>query len=264
MRGPLGDNVGMSSNPWRLEGRLCLVTGASKGIGRQIVREFISLGATVIACARDLGPLRSTLAGSASSWVGVEADVTDPATVQRLGMAIEERGGRLHALVNNAGRNIRKETLEYTEDDFEAILDLNLRAAWRLVVRLHPFLVAAGGASVINIGSVASDRAVRPSTAAYAASKGGLDALTTYLSAQWAPQNIRVNTVAPWYVRTPLAEPILSDPAKLEPILARTPLGRIGEPEDVARAVAFLAMPASGWITGIRLPVDGGFTALGS
>ncbi len=102
------------------------------------------------------------------------------------------------------------------------------------------------------------------STALYAASKGGLDALTRYLAVEWGKDGIRVVGVAPWYVRTALAEQVLKDPAKRDAILARTPLGRVGEPQDVARAVAFLASDAASWITGVTLPVDGGFLASGS
>lgn len=245
---------------WRLDGRVAVVTGASRGIGRAIVQELARLGATVIGCARDteglasLGPL----------VVPVTADVTTTEGRAAVLDAVRSRAEALDVLVNNAGRNIRTPTLEMDDVDLRAVLELNLLSPWRLVLDAHPLLSAAARPSVVNIGSVASGLAVRQSTAAYAASKGGLDALTRFLAAEWGPQGIRVNTVAPWYVRTPLAEPVLADPAKREAILARTPLRRLGEPEDIARAVAFLAVPASGWITGCWLPVDGGFSILGS
>jgi len=233
-----------------------VVTGASKGIGLATTRELIALGAEVIAVARDVSPLRD-LAGV----VAVAADLIEPAGRQAVVEAVGP--APLHVLVNNAGRNVRKETLAYAKQDFDAVVGLNLEAVWRLTLDLHPSLSRADGASVVNVSSVAGQRAVLPSTAVYAASKGGVEALTRYLACEWGPQGIRVNTVAPWYIRTPLAEPVLADPDKRAAILARTPLGRVGEPQDVARAIAYLASDAAAFVTGSRLDVDGGYSALG-
>jgi Tropinone reductase 1 len=244
---------------WRLDGRVAVVTGASKGIGWAVTRELVDLGAHVIGCARTI----DRLAGFDAGVTAVAADITTSVGRDAVCAAVAQRGC-LDILVNNAGKNVRKPTLQTTPADFAAVLALNLEAVWRLTLDLHPYLRQSDAASVINIGSVASQLAVRPSTASYAASKGGVEAMTRFLAAEWGPDQIRVNSVAPWYVRTPLAEPVLADPEKRAAILARTPLGRVGEPEDVARAVAFLAMPASSWVTGTRLDVDGGFSALGA
>lgn len=248
--------MGDPRTAWRLDGRRAVVTGASKGIGLATAVELVGLGAEVLGVARDVSPLADV-----RGVVAIAADLTTDGGRAAVVDAVGDDA--LHVLVNNAGRNVRKPTLDYDDADFHAVLGLNLDAVWRLTLDLHPALARADGASVINLSSVAGQRAVLPSTAAYAASKGGVEALTRFLACEWGPQRIRVNTVAPWYIRTPLAEPVLADPDKRAAILARTPLGRVGEPEDVARAIAYLATDAAAFVTGTRLDVDGGFSALG-
>jgi Tropinone reductase 1 len=241
---------------WRLDGHRIVVTGASKGLGRATVEELCRLGATVLGVARNGDELDALAAATGCSTL--VADLTEGHDA-----VVEWAQDGLHGLVNNAGINVRRPLQETRRVDLEQILDVNLHAAFALCRDLHPALAQTRGA-VVNVSSVAARAAIRTSTPTYAASKGALDSLTTWLAASWGPDGVRVNTVSPWYVRTPLAEAVLRDPAKEDAILARTPLGRIGEPIDVARAVAFLLLPASGWITGANLPVDGGFLALGS
>ncbi|MEZ4318822.1 MAG: SDR family oxidoreductase [Myxococcota bacterium] len=245
-------------NAWRMDGRRVVVTGGSKGIGAAIVAELCGLGAEVLAVART--PADLEMLADRTGCATLAADVRD---TDRIVDAVRARWDGLDGLVNNAGINIRRSIADTTPNDLSTILAVNLESVFALTQRLHPSLVARRGA-VVNLTSVASERAVRTSTPTYAASKGGIDALTRFLAASWGPDGVRVNGVAPWYVRTPLAEAVLADPAKRQSILDRTPLGRLGEPEDVARAVAWLLMPASSWVTGAIVPVDGGFTALGS
>lgn len=241
---------------WRLDGRRVLVTGATRGLGRATVEELVRLGADVIATGRDQEAL------DALGDLGCRVVYADLATsVAPLIDAVGD--GPLHGLVNNAGINIRKPLATTTDEDFEALLAVNLKPVFALCRDLHPALVRGRGA-VVNLSSVASARAIRTSTPTYAASKGAMESLTRFLATTWGPSGVRVNAVAPWYVRTPLAEQVLRDPAKADMLLERTPLGRLGEPEDVARTVAFLLMPASSWITGATVPVDGGFLALGA
>lgn len=251
---------------WSLDGKVAVVTGASRGLGAAIAVELGRWGAHVVAVARTADALADTVAtihAAGGSAHAVVADVATDAGVAAVVADVAARFPAVHVLVNNVGTNHRAPTLEVTRDAWEALVATNLTSAWMLTRALHPQLLAAQGASVVQVSSVSSVRAVRTSTAIYAMTKGGLDAMTMWLASAWGPDQIRVNGVAPWYVRTPLAEPVLADPTRRDAILARTPLGRVGEPHDVARAVAFLASPASAWITGVTLPVDGGFMALG-
>ena len=246
-------------SPWRLQGRNALVTGGSRGIGRAIARELALLGASVTLVARSQEGLDE--AAGELGVGGIAADVTDPAGRARIVAAARERGP-LHILVHNAGTNVRGPLVGYDDATIERLIALNLIAPLTLSRDLHPLLRAAGDASVIHIGSVAGHVAL-PTGVAYAASKAGLAQAARTLALEWAADGIRVNTVAPWYTRTPLVEPVLSVPATLAAIIARTPLGRIAEPREVATVVAFLAMPASSYVTGQCIAVDGGMTIQG-
>ncbi|MDQ3369904.1 MAG: SDR family oxidoreductase [Myxococcota bacterium] len=247
----------MTDSTWHLRGRSALVTGGSRGIGRAIAEELLTLGASVTVIAR-------TQAGIADvvrelGVTGIVGDVTDAADRARIVAAIPTP---LHVLVHNAGGNVRSPLVGYDDATIAQLIALNLTAPLLLSRDLHPQLRAAGGASVIHVGSVAGQVAL-PTGVAYGAAKAGLAQAARTLALEWARDQIRVNTVAPWYTRTPLVEPVLSRPEALAAILARTPLGRIAEPREVATAVAFLAMPAASYITGQCLAVDGGMTIQG-
>lgn len=233
-------------NPrWTLEGKTALVTGATKGIGLAIAEELASFGANVIRVAR-----------------GGEADIAADVTHAEDRARIFEGLERLDILVNNAGTNIRKKTIEYTYEEYVRIRETNMDSVFELCRLAHPLLRASGAASVVNIASVAAYRHLGTG-APYAMTKAAIAHLTQALAAEWAADGIRVNAVAPWYIRTPLAEPVLQDPERLARILAVTPARRVGEPVEVAALVAFLCMPAAGYITGECVGVDGGFHAAG-
>ena len=251
---------------WRLDGYTALVTGASRGIGAAVLAELAELGAEVIGVARGAEALQASLEPLRSrglSAYGVAADVREAEGRERALEEVRARWGRLDVLVNNVGSNLRKPTLQVSVQDWRALMDLNVTSAFALCQGCHPWLSSSGRGAVVNISSVSSQRAVRSSTAIYAMSKGALDNMTRFLAAEWAPQGVRVNSVSPWYINTPLARPVLDDPARRQAILAATPMGRVGEPVEVAAAVAFLCLPAASWITGVDLPVDGGFLTLG-
>ncbi|SET90898.1 SDR family oxidoreductase [Hymenobacter actinosclerus] len=250
---------------WSLAGQTAVVTGASKGIGAAVAAELLALGATVVAVARTAATLEQQVAEWQQQGLpahALPADVSTPAGRTTLLAEIAERWPQVHILVNNVGTNIRKPTLDYTDDEYRQLLATNLDSAWELSRGLHPRLVAAGGGSIVNISSVAGLVHVRTG-AIYGMTKAALVQLTRNLAVEWAGHNIRVNCVAPWYIRTPLAETVLKNDDFRASVLARTPMGRVGEPEEVAAAVAFLCLPAAAYITGQTLAVDGGFTVNG-
>jgi len=250
---------------WQLTGRRALVTGGTKGIGEAIVRQLLQFGAKVFLVARDNDRLQSQLElyhQEGYAVQGLAADVSQPGAAETIMEALRTHWDSLDILVNNAGTNIRKPAVEYSSSEFDQILNTNLRSAFELTQAAYPLLKASGRASVVFVSSV-SGFVHTSSGAIYGMTKAALHQLTRNLTVEWAPDGIRINSVAPWYISTPLAEPVLNNPEKLAGILRRTPMGRVGTPEEVAAAVAFLCLPAAGYITGQTLAVDGGLLAWG-
>ncbi|MGY0561581.1 MULTISPECIES: SDR family oxidoreductase [unclassified Luteimonas] len=257
----------MDPQRWRLDGQLALVTGGSAGIGRAIARELLGFGARVVIVARDGNALelaRDELLdefpqGEVQALIG---DVADDEQRREILDWVEDQGEGLNILVNNAGGNRSRRATEYAEDEWREIFEVNLFSAFELSRYAFPLLTQHPGSCIVNVGSVAGLTHVRTG-APYGMSKAALHQMTRNLAVEWAAEGVRVNAVAPWYIRTRRTSGALADPDYLDEVLLSTPMDRIGEPEEVAAAVAFLCLPASSYVTGECIAVDGGFLRYG-
>jgi 2-deoxy-D-gluconate 3-dehydrogenase len=249
-----------------LTGKVAVVTGGNGGIGLGMARGLAVAGASVVVAARDAAKSAAAvreLEALGAQASAVEVDVSQERSVAGMVQAVVERFGRLDVLVNNAGINIRKSPEAYTLDEWRRILDTNLTSAFLCSKAFHPIMLKAGGGKIINVGSMLSLFGAS-FAAAYGASKGGIVQLTRGLAAAWAKDNIQVNAILPGWIETDLTIQARKDVPELhDRVLARTPAGRWGVPDDVAGLAVFLASPASNFITGAAIPVDGGYSIQG-
>ncbi|KAK6234228.1 hypothetical protein QUC31_006634 [Theobroma cacao] len=285
----------IKTSRWSLNGMTALVTGGTRGIGHAIVEELAGLGAAVYTCSRNEAELNKCL----KEWEGkgflVSGSVCDASSKDQRQKLMENVAslfnGRLNILVNNVGTNIRKPTIEYSAEEYSKLITTNFESSYHLCQLAHPLLKASQVGSIVFISSVAGVMHIG-SGSIYGPTKGKLPSymvcdtpftlpfsfsslcgdlnflilvaainqLTKNLACEWAKDNIRTNCVAPWYIRTSLVEHLLEKKELLEKIITRTPLQRVGEPEEVSSIVAFLCLPASSYITGQVISVDGGLT----
>jgi len=253
----------MAKHRWRLDGEVALVTGASAGIGQAIAAELAGLGASVLMIARDPDQLERARKEIADDQpqVAIHAKACDAAAADgrdALCDWIEDMGLGLSILVNNVGANQTRAAIDYAENEWRALFETNVFSAFELCRNAYPHLCRHGSASIVNVGSVSGLTHIR-SGVVYGMTKAALHQLTRNLACEWATDGIRVNAVAPWYIRTRRTSAKLADPDYYEEVIARTPMQRVGEPEEVAAAVAFLCLPAASYITGECIAVDGGF-----
>ncbi|CAN1150590.1 Tropinone reductase homolog At2g29150 [Linum perenne] len=260
------DGSSRSGNRWSLHGMTALVTGGTKGIGYAIVEEFAKLGATVHTCSRTEEELNQRLTEWGEKEFKVTGSVCDVfSRVQREKLVETVSSlfaGKLNILVNNAGTSIGRLTTKVTAEELSTLWGANFESGYNLCQLTHPLLKASGSASIVFISSVAGAASYTYLTA-YGATKGAINQLAKSLACEWAKDNIRTNSVAPAYTRTPFVEQDLKNEELVEAYLKRLPLGRIAEAEDVSSVVAFLCMPAACYVTGQTITVDGGFTVNG-
>jgi len=250
-------------NLFELSGRVAIVTGGNGGIGLGMAQGLATAGASIVVAARNREKSESAVAALAACGVQsmfVPLDVGDPESCRRVVADTVDRFGRLDILVNNAGMSIRKPPETYALEEWQSVLNVNLTGTFVCCQAAHGAMKAAGGGKIINIGSMMSIFGAAYA-AAYSASKGAVVQLTRSLATAWAGDNIQVNAVLPGWIDTELTQEARRQVSGLhERILRRTPAGRWGRPEDLAGIAAFLASPASDFVTGAAIPVDGGFS----
>lgn len=246
-----------------LEGRVAVVTGGNGGIGLGLAEGFASAGAAVALSGRDAAKGREAVAkleAAGAKACFIEADVLDEAACRRLVEQAAERLGGVNILVNNAGMSVRKRPEALSAAEWHRVLDTNLTSALFCSQAAYPLMKAAGGGKIINIGSMMTLFGA-PFAAAYAASKGGIVQFSRACATAWAADNIQVNAILPGWIDTALTVAAREQVEGLhDRVLARTPAGRWGTPEDFRGVGLFLASAASDFVTGAAIPVDGGYS----
>ncbi len=248
----------------RLDGKVSLITGGGTGIGAACARVFAQEGATVVITGRRKDALEQVakeIEKANGRALVVAGSVTDEAHAQSAVAQAVRTFGTLNVLVNNAGAGAFGKLLHETDEaTWNEMLAINLTGAYRMIKAAVPEMIKAGGGSIVNVSSIASLVGI-PMTAAYSASKGGMDALTRCVAMDYAQQQIRCNSVCPGLVNTPMASGLINDREALAQIMTAYPLGRYGTPEEVGKLILYLASDESAWVTGSIFPIDGGMTA---
>lgn len=252
----------MPDDLFSVAGQIVLVSGASRGIGRAIAKGFADRGASVVITGRVAETLEKTAQEICPPGGIVRAKVCDAADAKALQTLADEvvaEFGRIDTLVNCAGVNKRMRVEQYDEPTYDFITNINIRGAFFLSLAVGRHMIQARSGNQINIDSINSNRPLRR-VAPYAMSKAAMSQMTRSLAMEWGPYGVRVNALAPGFIATDLAKPLLSNPTINEWREKNTPLGRAGTPEDIAHVTIFLASKAAGYITGQVLYVDGGTT----
>jgi NAD(P)-dependent dehydrogenase (short-subunit alcohol dehydrogenase family) len=247
-----------------LSGKTALVTGAGRGIGRAIAIGYAEAGADVVIVSRTQSDLEETAAfieRAGTKAYLFEADVTNKSQIEKIFQILDSTGIKVEILVNNAGMNIRSKALDVSDEEWDAIMNTNLRSAFWFSQKAGERMKDTGG-KIITISSVAGHVALRTGVV-YASTKAAIIQMTKNLALEWGQYGINVNSIGPWYFKTPLTEKLLADQDYLNDILAVTPQKRVGELQDLVGPAVFLASEASNYVNGQTLFVDGGMTIQG-
>ncbi len=249
-----------------LPDKVAIVTGGNGGIGKAIARGLAGVGANIAIAARNEAKTEKAAKEIHDEFgtrvIGVRVDIRHEEEIHTLVEKVLEAFGRIDILVNNAGTNIRRLPQDYTSAEWDEVLDINLRGAFLCSRAVYPAIKSAGGGKIINIGSMTSIFS-GAKLGAYSTSKGGVVQLTRSLAVAWAPDNIQVNAILPGFINTDLTRQARKDmPGFEERVISRTPVGRWGEPEEMAGVAIFLASRAADFVTGVALPADGGFSVM--
>jgi len=248
----------------RLKGKVALITGGNAGIGEAIAKRFAEEGASVVVTGRrkdELDRVAKEIERSKGKVSSVVGSVIDEAHAQAAVKETIRAFGRLDILINNAGiGGFGKRIHEMDDAAWATVLDVNLTGVFRMTRAAVPEMLKIGGGVIVNISSIASLVGI-PMLPAYAASKGGLDAMTRAIAIDYASDKIRCNVVNPGLIDTPMAAPLMENPEQLDPILSHYPIRRPGKPEEVANMVLYLASDEATWVTGGTFTIDGGMTA---
>lgn len=253
----------MSSNTFDLSGKVALITGAAQGLGKAIADTFASNGATTVLSDFDLAAVQATAEkiadGKTAKVVAIACDVRDSEQTLACVNDVVSQHGRIDILVNNAGIHRRVDPLDWSQDDLDALLAVNLLGSFYMASAAGRAMIGQRSGSIVNMSSIGGGMVgLGRAGSMYGMTKGGIVALTRDLAAEWGKYGIRVNALAPGWIRTPMTIALQNDPGRAAKVLERVPLGRWGEPGDVAGAALFLASDASRYITGHTIPIDGG------
>jgi NAD(P)-dependent dehydrogenase (short-subunit alcohol dehydrogenase family) len=253
----------MTSRPFDFSGATALVVGGASGLGRAMAEALATHGARVAISARELAKSRAIAAEiNAQTGAAIEAcaaDLTDERSVTALGDYVDATfDGRLNIAINSGGTNIRNAIDQITLSEFELVQRTNITGAFLFARTVHPYLRRAGWGRLIHITSIFSSRSF-PGRTSYASSKGALLQLTRTLALEWATEGITVNAISPGPIATEMMRPVIEDPPRAEQFLRRIPMNRFGDPNEVATAALFLGSPASSFVTGAEIVVDGGW-----
>lgn len=241
-----------------LENKLALITGGGTGLGLGIAKVFVQQGARVLITGRREEVLRSACEQLGENACYAISDITDFGSLPAFIAETEKKAGPIDILVNNAGIHLKKDALEVTDEEFEDVIRTNQQAVFALSREVAKRMAERGKGSIIMISSMAAQYGL-PKVIAYTAAKTAIEGMTRALAVEWSPKGIRVNCLAPGFIQTEMSSNALNnDPERKNKVLGRTPIGSLGEPEDVGYAAAFMASDAAKYLTGVVLPVDGG------